>query len=238
MIRNSFILKNVFFFSPKTVIHIGAHHAQDHSQYKSFTDLIIWGEADINSSEVIKNLYPSDIVINKLFYNKITQLNFYKLSSEEENSAKIPVDLSKVVSIVKMRTTTLDSEFKVTELPKPIMLTLDTQGSELEVLQGGIELLKNIKYVVIEISVDKKYEEINILETYKLMKNLGFKKSIFRSSHDESYIDQLFIRSGSITIFRFELTDKVVNLALQIKHYIVKRHFTKSLFHCKKCASN
>ena len=50
-----------------------------------------------------------------------------------------------------MRLAKLDSLLKSGEIPQADIIKLDTQGTELQILQGGVNLLRETKFVVIEI---------------------------------------------------------------------------------------
>jgi FkbM family methyltransferase len=46
----------------------------------------------------------------------------------------------------------LDSIYQRDQLPVPELVKLDVQGFELSVLQGGVELIRRVKYLVVELS--------------------------------------------------------------------------------------
>jgi FkbM family methyltransferase len=58
---------------------------------------------------------------------------------------------------VKVRVSTLDAEFQ--DFPKILLLKLDTQGTELSVLQGGLEVLKRTKFVLAEMNNHDLYKD-------------------------------------------------------------------------------
>lgn len=51
---------------------------------------------------------------------------------------------------VKVRTSTLDEEFR--DQRRVLLIKLDTQGTELEILKGGIETLQKTQFVLIELN--------------------------------------------------------------------------------------
>jgi FkbM family methyltransferase len=81
-------------------------------------------------------------------------------------------------SIYKVKCTTLDDYFKDIKLD---YLKIDTEGSELDVIKGGIETIKKCKYVVIECHYEKDWPEIfNLLKQNELdFKSLTTDKPIF-----------------------------------------------------------
>jgi FkbM family methyltransferase len=56
----------------------------------------------------------------------------------------------------KVKTSTLDEEFK--DAPRILLIKLDTQGTELEILKGGLETLKRTKFVLTEMNNHRLYK--------------------------------------------------------------------------------
>ena len=49
------------------------------------------------------------------------------------------------------KTSKLDTIIKERNYPLPDLIKIDTQGSELDILNGSSEALKNIKYLIVEL---------------------------------------------------------------------------------------
>jgi FkbM family methyltransferase len=70
---------------------------------------------------------------------------------------------------------TLDVEMKSIPLESPALLKLDVQGYEPQVLEGGIETLKRVDYVLLEASFRPLYEgEKTFMEIARTMEEHGF----------------------------------------------------------------
>ena len=71
-------------------------------------------------------------------------------------------DLREALKIVEERNVEvigLDELLRIKpEIPKPFFLSLDTQGTELEILKGAKETLKNVAAVFVEVAFDPIYE--------------------------------------------------------------------------------
>jgi len=69
----------------------------------------------------------------------------------------------------------LDS-FKFGEkLKKPVLLKLDVQGFEKHVINGGKQFLKNVDYILIEVSFVRMYDGEPLFdEIHQLLHELGF----------------------------------------------------------------
>ncbi len=70
----------------------------------------------------------------------------------------------------------LDSIFPTLHgMGAPILMKIDTEGYELEALRGGVESLKKIKYLVLEVSVVKRFEgSYTCRELFEFLQLQGF----------------------------------------------------------------
>ena len=76
---------------------------------------------------------------------------------------------------ISVRVTMLDSLLKEKAWPRPCLMKLDVQGYERCVLQGGVETLKDVDFVIIETSFKPLYEgEALFLEMVEIMRSHGF----------------------------------------------------------------
>jgi len=77
----------------------------------------------------------------------------------------------------KRQTETLDALVTKHTLPIPHFVKIDTQGSELDILRGGSELIKNVNFVQLEINKSGKslqYGSPTYEECTEYMKSIGF----------------------------------------------------------------
>lgn len=216
MIRHPLILKYIFRIKPDIVYHIGAHQGQDGPQYRKLgARKICWGEASAESAKIITDKYPSDIVVNKIFWmNAGENITFYESDKPETNSTH--AYKSELLNKLNVRsriglTTSLDETSNQFGISRKSLLVLDVQGAELEVLHGSIETLKIIENLIIEITLhNSTYEEVSKESELKLFlaKN-GFYPSIKRFSHDYSYYDQLFTKRGMLFRQTSEIIDHI-----------------------------
>lgn len=112
----------------------------------------------------VKNVIP----VNSLVLDKSTFVNFYSLQFFPASSI-FPQRLDKLNKTIKMKAITLDELFKKYKKYNKIFIKLDVEGSELKVLKGAKEILKNSKVKVI-IEVHTKYvreqDLINFLKKF------------------------------------------------------------------------
>ena len=105
-------------------------------------------------------------------------------------------------SLVKVPTITLDEYCKIKNIKKIDVLKIDTEGSEIEVLKGGNEILKNVKVLVLEILDEKaKFNEkrkkiFNLLESkYGFAKILEKNMWSLETFSNMKAIDVLFVKN-------------------------------------------
>lgn len=212
MIRNAYLLRTMG-IQPKTVIHVGSHHAQDQSQYELLgVENVFWCEADPECCQVIAKKYPSSKIVEGLFWSKENiKLDFWIMDDRAQNSTFAPRNTHSLSSKRRMLSTTLDAKFAGTSLLSPVLLVIDVQGSEIEVLKGGRELLSLVDYVVCEItgrsSISHFTVEQNEIES--LLSEYSFVPVLKRMSHSKEYFDLLFIKSSLINVMKVKFIDSL-----------------------------
>ena len=241
MIRNATYLKRLLKIKPTTIVHIGAHEAQDYKEYVTLgATEVHWGEADPQLAAELCNKFEAAFVHQGVFWNKQDlEIDFFQAVEAKQSSA-VPLNKNGPIvlkGIKRLKTTTIDHVFNEKALQQPIMLTLDIQGAELEALRGGVQFLKRVSYAVVEIS--KHTNEYQIVPTENqidlFMLEQGFKKSIYRVGFGSTYKDQLYIKSISRKVLLIGMIDFLFDLLLRVRHLIRAGHLIKNHYHCKKC---
>lgn len=75
----------------------------------------------------------------------------------------------------KVRVIKMDTILKDENLKGPFMIKVDVQGAELDVLEGGKEVLRNTELVLLEVSLfGFMRESPQLVDVVKFMKDLGF----------------------------------------------------------------
>ena len=117
------------------------------------------------------------------------------LPGRQEELEKESVDYQKAVaetSLEKVKTTRLDTAAK--DLKEILLIKIDTQGTELMILQNGIETLKKTQFVLTEVNNHTMYE--NTCQYYEVdtfLRSQGFKLAdLVVTYRDSNYIVKEF----------------------------------------------
>ena len=197
-------------FKPKTILDVGCNVGQFYHMCRIF-----WGpegidyvlidgneniEADIRKLHVPYHITVlSDSIKNISWYStskdpKCTGNSYYK-----ENTEYFSVEN---LIITEKQTNTLDNMFPDGRFD---LIKMDTQGSEVDIIKGGINLCKRCKYMILETSLieynqdSPKEDQVN-----EFMKSIGF--SIVSVIDLHYYLDQisqrdiLYMNESSISL--------------------------------------
>jgi len=141
-------------WTPKGVLHIGAWDAWEAKQYAHYCgDNSIFLEANQNSYQRFKNEIEQ-------FGQKIYNLAAWNVSDLEMNLYCPPhnEDSSSLIEqsgdVIKTKTITIKDLFKREGLTfgNYDLLNIDTEGAELQVLEGIGDDIKSFTYIIIEVS--------------------------------------------------------------------------------------
>ena len=192
-------IKNYFY--PHRILDIGANIGQFHQLTKQiFPEAYIFSiEASDECEEYLKQI-TNQYYIGLLTKDNI-EYNFYSRKDTGIGTGNsIYRELTSFysdeqVKIIKKQGIKLDDLFeKDSEFD---LIKIDTQGSELDIIEGGIELCSKAKGILLEVSLTQ-YNENSPLydEVISFMSNIGFKsKEILdeQRNHNAYQQDILFI---------------------------------------------
>ena len=174
------ILRDVFNFNPKVIYDIGAHEGTWTEEVKPiFPDSIyIQFEADLDKKHFLTK-YPSFF---EVFGNEDGKdVNYYKTKFQYttgnsifiENSKHYDINSSCVIEKRIMKR--LDTIVKENSIQLPDFIKIDTQGSELLILEGSPVSMVNAEIILLEVSLHQYNEGSPLLaEVVTFMNERGF----------------------------------------------------------------
>jgi FkbM family methyltransferase len=206
------ILKNEN-FTPKRFLDIGANIGNYSKMIKE-----IWSEVDVfmveanpHNEQFLKNT-GYDYIIS-LLSDKISVYDFY-LNKTDINSTGCSIYREDTLyfsdenlDVIKLTSNTLDNLFEDQQFD---LIKIDTQGSEIDILKGGLNLISKSQYIIIEASlinynidaplindvlnfmISNNYMMIDVIELHYLNKTLSqidilFKRKINKILNQISY---------------------------------------------------
>jgi len=193
-----------FGINPTSILDIGAHSGQFYEWAKPvWPNSVIWMiEANHLHEGVLKNLtdYNNDEYLIAALGDKEREVIFYTRSDKphtEGNSYYEETnywDIKHIVQETTVKLQKLDDIF--TDDTTFELIKLDTQGSELDILKGGVNLCKRASVIILEVS----YIEYNkgaptSEEVISFMNDFGFKEKM---SIGEHYIDDEIVQKDIV----------------------------------------
>jgi len=167
-------------YTPNTFLDIGAHHGE-FSQFckKVWRDVdILMLEGNEHCDEVLENLPFSHCIVLLSDTNKeVTfHLNPKNLSCTGTSYMKEKTRHYENSIEVKKETFTLDEV--VNEVGKTFdIIKIDTQGSELDIVRGGLKTVEGSSYIIMEVPILQYNEDSPLFdEVVDFMNRIGFSK--------------------------------------------------------------
>jgi len=201
---------NYLFKKISGVIHIGANTGQERKKYEQYSLAVIWVEPIPEVFEQLKkNIteYPNQKAFRYLLTDKDDEEIEFKIANNNGKSSsilnfglhtRIWPDIHYVKSI-QLKSSTLKSlvQREKIDLQRYQALVLDTQGSELLVLRGGLEILEKFQYIVTEAADFESYADCCLIKDLSnFLEGFGFKEIVrtkfARDSKVGNYYDVVY----------------------------------------------
>lgn len=202
-----FPLRNDFNFHPTVIYDIGAHEGEWTNDCKKVfpNSSYIQFEADTDKQNILTH-NPSffEVLGNEdgkdVEYFKITSQHTTGNSIFRENSFHYNTEGKYYIEKRKMKT--LDTLVVEKSLPLPDFLKLDTQGSELLILEGATKCLHHAEVVLLEVSVHEYNKDGPLIaDVLSFMKDRDFLMFDMIDTHYIhgvlAQVDILFCKSNS-----------------------------------------
>ena len=184
---------------PKGVLHIGAWDAWEAKQYAHYCgENSVFLEANPNSYQRFKNEIEQfgQKIYNLAAWNEDDlELNLYCPPYNQDSSSLI----EQSGDVLKTKTITIKTLFEREGLDfsNYDLLNIDTEGAELQVLEGIGDEIKNFKYIIIEVSdlgsdFDRQVNEKLISSGFSHVRDSSHHRS---SVTKQMFCDKLYVRN-------------------------------------------
>jgi FkbM family methyltransferase len=184
-----FLTKNVFLKDP-IIFDIGSHKGKVvnlmNNLYKNALVYCFEPNELLNTNlkKIGENINVYNYAIGEkneekeIFINKIDLTN--TLSQTNKNSLYLKIKnfisgkLNKTNNLKKIKVISLDNFCKINEIKKIDFLKIDVEGYEYKVLLGAKDIIKNVKYVMLEVQKNDMYQDYSKENIENFLKKNNF----------------------------------------------------------------
>lgn len=193
------------YFYPRTILDIGANVGQFHKRCKQvFPDSYVFSiEASEDCEKHLKEITPNYYI--GLLSKDNSQYDFYSRKDDSMGTGNsIYRELTRFYSddnldIIKKQGIRLDDLFEH-DVPFDL-IKIDTQGSELDIIRGGMQICKKAKGLILEVSITQYNDNAPLYdEVMEFVNNMGFtSKEILdeQRNHGSHQQDILFVNNNN-----------------------------------------
>ena len=205
MLINVAEITKYFGIFPKTILHIGAHTAEEKSDYEinGWGALgIIWVEAQEDLCKTIPiRQKTNDKVLNCLAWNEDGQDLKFKTTNNGQSSSLLDFGTHKqtypninFISEITLKSVRLDS--LLNENDNFDLINIDVQGVEKEALEGLGSHITKANYIYSEVNKERVYQNCTLIKDLDLFLNqFGFKRVVTKWVQGAGWGDALYIKS-------------------------------------------
>lgn len=177
-------LTKLFQVCPKSVLHVGAHDAEELQDYESYGWLPVeWVEAQPDKAQLLRERLPKlnhrlteaavwnepNISLELKVMTNSASTSLFNLGTHSKEHPDIKFSHS-----ITVKTATLDSLFPNRSFD---LIALDIQGAELRALQGFANQLNKTKWIYCEVNSQELYEGCcTVKQLDEFLAHFGFKR--------------------------------------------------------------
>jgi FkbM family methyltransferase len=152
-------LKNMFGFQPSVIYDIGAHEGLWTKDSKEIFPTATYYQFEADTDKKTKLTNGTRAFFELLGNEDNKEVDYYKIKTQYTTGNSIfpenshHYNQSENFYIEKRKMKCLDTLVLEKNIPFPDFLKLDTQGSELLILEGGSECMKKAQVILLEVSI-------------------------------------------------------------------------------------
>ena len=143
-------------FTPNTILDIGAHHGNFSMFCKN-----VWKDVDClmlegneNCDEYLENLPFSHCIVLLSDSNKEVTLHLNQKIPHDTGNILLKENTKYYDNSIKVKKQTYTLDEVTEEVGKSFdLIKIDTQGSELDIIRGGLNTVQKSSYVIMEVSI-------------------------------------------------------------------------------------
>lgn len=213
-------ISRIWGIKPNSILHVGAHHAEELEEYKSLEWANQWGVIWVEAQEsLISNLKAlisgsNSKVIHAAIWDEDDKELEFKITNNSQSSSLLNLGTHKtnypdigVTQSVKIFTKRLDTVLEADS--KIEFLNLDIQGVELRALKGLGMRISDVRWIYTEVNSQMVYKECALISDIDIfLKDKGFTRVATFWVAGRGWGDALYIGNYFEIPFRKRLTSK------------------------------
>lgn len=224
-------LKSIWKVKPDTVLHVGAHEAEELDDYTKLKwGKVVWVEVQPDKVQQLQNkiLNTDHVVIEAAVWDESGVDLEMKVMTNSASSSLFDLGTHKtehpdikLLRTFKVITKTLSEVIPADFNPK--LIALDIQGAELRALKGFSNRLDGVKWIYTEVNRKELYEGCCLVEDLdKYLKTFGFKREATRWTVN-GWGDALYIHeSANFVNAKSQILWFILNLKYKIYSNLVR----------------
>lgn len=189
---------------PKGVLHVGAHLAEESSDYEAFRwGDVVWVEAQSNLANTLRKSLDStrNSVYEAVIWETDNEIKRFGVASNSQSSSLLQFSTHsesypdiKMVEYYEVKTRRLDTLLAKAKIGN--FLNLDIQGVELNAIKSLGSRLSEIDFIYTEVNRKEVYENCTkVTELDAFLNMSGFKRKATRWYRREGWGDALYVRN-------------------------------------------
>jgi FkbM family methyltransferase len=234
------LLKKEFKVNPLSILHVGAHEAEELSEYEenwlNIIHPIYWieGQPDLVKNLRLKLNKSKNVTLEAYVWSEDDIKMEFNLATNSQSSSLLDFGTHLVNNPeitnkekIKIQTKRLDSI-----IPKEIkfdFINLDLQGVELQALKGLGGRIHEARWIYTEVNKEEVYKdctEIKELDSY--LRKFGFRRIATRWVKGQGWGDALYAKNPNFYIriikkIKFNLRELFIGLKLKLHEISIRR---------------
>ncbi len=209
------VMEKYWGIHPNSIIHVGAHLAEEHFEYKKFNWIgtesrkAIWVEAQTRLVDTLKHTLDQEenLIYNFAIWSEDKKEVSLNISNNTQSSSLFKLSKHKqiypeieFVETITIPTIRLDTLLELDGL-SPDFINLDIQGAELIALKSLGDKIFDFKWIYTEVNYEELYEGCSLIsEIDDFLKVKKFKRVFAVKRAGAGWGDALYIRKDLLGI--------------------------------------
>ncbi len=230
-------LSKIYRVQPQGILHVGAHHAEEATQYESTGWFpVYWVDANgdaLQQARKFCQMFPNfhHLFFQGLIWSSSGKILDFNIANNGQSSSIYSLGTHKesypdigYTSVSKIKSISIEDLIPLRYFFD--FINLDIQGAELEAIKGLGNRIESVKYIYTEVNVKPVYKNISLVnEIDDYLSALGFVRVATYWQARVGWGDALYLHKSHID--KFSLIQKILIVGTQ---YVYNLLWLKDMF--------